>query len=114
MPDLTTEPREMTAEECRDEFLRRIWLDVQYWDRMHREGTSTVAGSLSGLAFSLLVQLDGFAGGTPGFHVVPDPHPDDKEWDAERGKDWWPDDGDIAGELHKLFYKHKPEGWQDD
>jgi hypothetical protein len=62
-----------------------------------------------GLAFSLLVILDG---GTdlPGFKLSPDPHPSDKEFNQKRGENWFPKDCDIAGELHELFRNFKPEG----
>ena len=50
--------------------------------------------------FSMLVLLDG---GTelPGFSVTPDPHESDKEYNQEKGRNWFPDDAEIAGCLHE-------------
>ncbi len=42
----------------------------------------------------------------PGFKVIPDPHPSDRESQASRGENWFPNDCDIAGYLHELFYPH--------
>lgn len=41
----------------------------------------------------------------PGFKVIPDPHPDDAEFNRSEGSDWWPNDVDIRGdvEMHAEF-----------
>lgn len=103
------EPRAYTTEEVREHFLNHVRNMVDYWDRhVERE---TTRERLSGLAFSLLVLLDG---GThlPGFVVAPAPHRDDREFHISEGKNYYPEapevECDIAGFLHELFYN----GWQ--
>ena len=102
------DPREMTEEEVRQEFLEYIAVMVNYWD--HTAPARTQRERLSGLVHSLLVMLDG---GTdlPKFIVVPDPHPDDREFHRGEGDNWWPENletgvrCDIAGSLHEQWYR---------
>lgn len=53
--------------------------------------------------FSLFSTLDGSAIDLPAFKVIPSPHPDDKDYHAARGEEWYPDNIDIAGNLHGMF-----------
>jgi len=59
--------------------------------------------------FSIFSALDGEAGDLPKFVVAPDPHPEDKAYLQDQGKNWYPehetDPVDITGELHSLFSK---------
>ena len=68
--------RELTEAEVRTAFLHHVWSLVHYWDR--EPNRRSCRGRLEGLAFSLLVALDGCADGLPAFIVAPCPHPDDK------------------------------------
>lgn len=98
--------QEYTMEEVREMFLERIWDYIYYWDKIEKE---TCREKLEGLAFGILVILDG---GTrlPGFIVAPCPHPDDKEYSEDIGENWFPQNQkpnvacDIAGSLHELFH----------
>lgn len=102
--------REYTVGEIRKQFLEHIRGLVNYWDGIPEK---TITEKLEGLAFSILVVLDGGAMGLPGFIVAPIPHPSDKQFHVEEGEDYYPDNyeiegrikGDIAGELHELFLK---------
>jgi hypothetical protein len=95
--------RPYTAEECRDLFLARVRAIVDYW---HNDvQTPGVREKLEGVAFSLLVALDGKDGLLPGFIVKPNPDPSDRQYYIDNDENWWPDDVDIAGELHDHFYK---------
>lgn len=89
-------------EECQKMFLDHVRNMVSYW--LDEKRTPETKEKLNGLAFSILVLLDG---GTslPGFKVVPTPHPDDKQFQIDEGDDYWPDDVDIAGGLHEMFYE---------
>jgi hypothetical protein len=101
--------REWTEDEIREKFLAHVRVMVDYWDREPR--AETQKRRLEGLAFSILVALDGCAGGLPGFIVAPSPHPEDKAFHQSEGENYYPENheadvkGDIAGCLHELFYK---------
>lgn len=99
-------PHELTAEECRAEFFAHIKEMVHYWAGSNSGPPDRpIEERLSGLAFSILVLLDG---GThiPAFSVVTRPHPDDKAYCRKNGENWWPDGLDIGAgvELHHEFY----------
>jgi hypothetical protein len=97
--------RVYTTEEVREQFLAHVRALVDYWDGVPKE---TSKEKLSGLAFSILVLLDG---GTelPHFEVVASPHPDDQAYNEENKDDYYaypPDlENSISGCLHELFYK---------
>jgi hypothetical protein len=96
-------PREYTAEETRDMLLAHIHRMVDYW---HKESRVTdTREKLSGLAFSILVALDGDAASLPGFVVSPAPHPTDKDYHREQGENWFPTGVDL-GVLHEFFHNH--------
>jgi hypothetical protein len=70
---------EKTAEQIRDEFLSHIAALVRYWggtlQSVDRDPVKSLQDRLDGLAFSILVMLDGgsagLQGGLPAFIVVP-------------------------------------------
>lgn len=100
-------PRELTEDEVREQFLRLVWKCVSDWEKVPNKN---MRERLSGLAFSLLVILDGDSVAIPGFTVCPDPHKDDKSYRSEKGKNWFPEENcNIAGELHELFYELGPK-----
>jgi hypothetical protein len=99
------DPREMTPEECRAIFLAHVRLLVEVWASETRAKTDY--DKLEGLAHSILAAIDGCAMGLPAFELVPSPHPDDKQWHADQGEDWWPTDIDIAGDLHSELVRGK-------
>jgi hypothetical protein len=94
-------PRALTAEEVRARFLDLVHSYVRYWDQ-EVEGQDT-RERLEGLAFSILVILDGGSVSLPAFAVTPAPHPSDEEFHRSRGEDWFPEGVDIAGDLHHEF-----------
>jgi len=109
------EPREYTMEEVREIFLGHIHMMVNYWDSDPRIENQTAR--LEGLAFSILVALDGGASGCPGFIVAPSTHPSDKEYHRKNLENWYPQNNDavvkcdISGCLHETFCKKgKPNG----
>jgi hypothetical protein len=106
-----SEPREYTPEEVKQHFLDHIWEMIEYWDKLKpRTGARSQRERLEGLAFSLLVTLDGCSGGMPGFIVAPSTHESDKEYHKEQGENWYPQNNDakvncdIGGTLHDDFY----------
>src|SRR4051812_9013106 len=102
--------RQLTEEEVRLKLLQHIWGMIDYWKKDDR--TLSVAGKLEGLAFSILVALDGGAGELPRFLVAASPHADDEAFHREEGTDWFPpltlaahtEVTDIAGCLHEEFH----------
>lgn len=93
--------RVKTEGEVREEFLDQIRSDIHYWNNQNERDCK---GKLEGLAFSMLLTLDGSTS-IPGFQVIPNPHPDDKQYHIDNDEDWYPDDVDIAGGLHEYFHK---------
>ena len=113
--------RAKTRDEVQAEFLAQVRQLVRYWDTVKFDArdldgkTTEQRRRLEGLAFSLLVMLDGGIG-LPGFIVMPSPHPDDRSFHESEGEDFYPDPPaavreadvcDIAGPLHELFYEEK-------
>lgn len=94
--------RAMTEDEVRTTVLQTVAEYVDYWERETR--VTDLREKLEGLAFSILVILDGGAGLIPGFKVTPNPHPDDEAYHRKEGTNWWPTDVDIAGELHERIH----------
>ncbi|KKL56959.1 hypothetical protein LCGC14_2240200 [marine sediment metagenome] len=100
--------REYTEDEVRNEYLKLVWSYIDYW---HDLPDQTCREKLEGLAFGMLVILDGGNPDLPGFIVAPDPHPDDKEFCERQGQNWFPSNHnatvkcDIAGGLHELFHR---------
>ncbi len=96
-------PRAYTEAECREMFLDHIRQMVDYWEQVPEK---TLRRSLEGIAFSILVALDGEAD-LPVFKVIPQPHLGDKTYHQNMGTNWWPDDVNISGSLHEEFYKEE-------
>lgn len=99
-------PRAYTENEVREMVQAHIRGLVTYWAS---EGGSNVSvhetrrARLEGLAFSIMVMLDG-GSALPGFSVMPNPSPDDQAFNKSRGEHWFPDDIDIAGSLHETLF----------
>jgi len=102
--------REKTVDEVREDFLQHIRTLVNYWDEVGEpDAPKTQKERLAGLAFSIMVTLDGGAGNLPGFVVAPISAEGDKEWYIQQGEDYYADldedsiKCDIAGYLHELL-----------
>lgn len=95
-------PREYTAEETRDKFLKHVHALVDYWENESRAPTSRA--KLSGLAFSIMSALDGGTLGLPGFIVVTNPCDSDKEYHRDNGENWFPAGADL-GVLHEFYHQ---------
>lgn len=93
-------PHELTKEEIQEAVLTHIRAMAHYWDRQPLPSDE----KLDGLAFSILVMLDGRAS-LPAFAVVPLPDPSDKAYHIENDENWYPDGCDIAGDLHDKYYQ---------
>lgn len=97
--------REYTMEEVRSMFLEHVHNLVDYWERLPGK---EMKERLEGLAFSILVALDGESATLPSFMVVPDPHEDDKAYFQNEGENWFPEPAqqlDGLEWLHEHFYE---------
>ena len=97
--------REYTEEEIRKKFIKAIWSNINYWKNESR--APSLEEKMEGLAFSILVLLDGGSAMMPKFIVAPDPHPDDKQYYIENGENYFPENCDISGGLHEILNKYK-------
>jgi hypothetical protein len=93
--------REYTRDEVREKLINHIRALVDYWAQVENRATHE---KLSGLAFSILNILDGGSAGVPGFLLIPHPHPEDKQFHIDNGENWFPNEIDIGGGLHEIFY----------
>lgn len=99
--------RAYTKEEVRKMFLDKVRSSVDCWAKTPGR---TEKEKLEGLAFTILVLLDG---GTdlPSFLVIPSPHESDKEYCEDRNENYFPEPKvpenscDIAGCLHEKFHR---------
>lgn len=99
--------REKTETEVQQDLIEHIWGLIRYWERDN--GAKSSRDKLEGLAHSILATLDGCSIELPGFAIIPNPHPDDKEYYIENGENWYPDNIDIGGGLAGLLFTYKPE-----
>lgn len=108
--------RELTEDEVRNEFIEHVHGVVEYYKRSDND----IDSKLEGVAFSILVLLDGGTLGLPKFIVAPDPCPEDKDFYInEEMCNYYPENYmntincDISGSLHESFCSYtskKKEG----
>lgn len=106
--------REYSAEEVKEQFLDYIRDMVRYWSKIQlskgKGPTSQeedIRARLDGLAFSILVALDGGAADLPNFQVMCDPHPENKPYCQEEGLNWYPEGAVLPGSLHESYAAKK-------
>lgn len=98
--------KEKTTEEVRLEFLDHIHTLIDYWNG--QDGNTK--DKLEGLAFSIMVTLDGESA-LPPFIVAPIFDEADKQYCIANNEDYYPVNdeskikGNIAGSLHELLFK---------
>jgi hypothetical protein len=95
-------PRAITEKEGRKILLDHVRVLVNYWENESRRKDSR--GKLEGLAFSMLTMLDGEGVIIPQMKIIPNPHPEDKQYHKDNGENWWPTNIDLGGILHEEFY----------
>lgn len=79
------ESRPMTVDEARVELLNEVREIVDYWAQLPGK---TAKERCRGVAFSIFAELDGESESLPAVDLVVRPHPDDKEYQKSRGKNW--------------------------
>jgi hypothetical protein len=100
------QPRAKTKQEVVDELIDHISGMIKYWENEDRR--PDIRGKLEGLAFSILVMLDGGGMSLPSFDMIPNTHPSDKEYHKEHGESWYPSiviNDEV--QLHELFARRK-------
>ena len=96
-------PRQFTEPEVRHKFLIHLRNIVESWAD---ETGKTDRDKCEGVAFSILSAIDGCSIAIPAFMLIPNPHPDDKNFARKQGENWYPEWSraeacDIAGGLHE-------------
>lgn len=96
------------AEDLRNAFLHQLADAAYYWATLPDK---TPLERCSGLAFSVLVMIDGCSMGLPAFDLVARPHPDDKAFHKAEGSDWI-EDGTVITDtmLHELWRQYERAG----
>lgn len=97
-----------TKEEAREQFLGHVKQLVQYWES--ETGYTHTKDKLSGLAFSMLVLIDGRSS-MPAMDIVMRPHHEDKQYHIDNGDDYF-EDGTVINDdsmLHEMFYQGEGE-----
>lgn len=88
-----------------DDFMSTLQRLCHYWATL--ESDYTVQERMEGLVFSTLVIFDGGNGGLPAFDISALPHPVDKQYHIDEGKDWIEPGMVINDEvsLHDLWHQ---------
>ena len=98
------EPRPYTAEEAREMFLHHVRELARYWAEL--PGDKTPRERCDGLAFSILVAIDGCSAELPALDLSLSPHPDDEAYYKGNGENWF-ETGMVINDcqLHEAFYR---------
>jgi hypothetical protein len=102
-----SKPRAKTAKEVRKEFLQNIHDCSEYWASL---SDKTIQERCDGLAFSILVMIDGESMDFPAMNISLAPHPKDKEFFKNKGENWYEADMIINDcELHGMYIRNEYE-----
>lgn len=104
------EPRAYTAEEVHERLLAHARTMALYWATLPDRDPATghplsIRDRCEGVAFSLLVMLDGDSMVLPRVRLALDPHPEDQEFLKGEGENWFEPGQEIEGPFHEFFYK---------
>lgn len=102
-------PRAYTTEEVRLQFIQHVRGLIQYWshnpppvDIAAKEALMTQAelieSRVSGCCHSLLALIDGSCVNMPGFKLIPNIHPDDKQFHIDEGENYYTAVESVVGE----------------
>ena len=95
-----------SKEKVREEYIDHIRYLVEYWSELPFK---TYKERCEGLAFSILVMLDGCSAGLPSVDLVLAPHPEDKQFHIDEGEDYY-EPGMVFNDdvmLHDMFFVKK-------
>lgn len=102
-----TPPRAYTKDEMRALFLKRLWSNVQYWEKESR--AVTARDKLSGLVHSILALMDGSTCDMCGFELYPHVSPSDRSYHIQNGENYFLTSIEIGGSLAAEFHRHDPQ-----
>ena len=94
--------RVYSRDEIQTMFLQNAKEIARFWSKVDK---TSVEKQILGAIFSIFTVLDGESVAMPGFTVTPSPREEDKTYHQRNGENWFPDDVDIAGDLHEQFVK---------
>lgn len=92
-----------TKQEMRHMFVSQICDNIDYW--LNEARAEDARTKLEGLAFSILVMLDGEAADIPAFEVIPMSTAEDRKYLTKSGSKCYPPNTDIAGGLHPMLHE---------
>lgn len=104
------DPLMYSKEECVNQYVKAVWDDVNYWQRLYAVDQRDPIECMSGLAFSILSMLDGSRVDIPGVHMIPMSTDDDVEYLQHNGRRYYNPvlsnrfEGDVGGYLHELWH----------
>jgi hypothetical protein len=84
-----SELRVFTKEEVLNDFMDGIRSLVDYWSSEDYVKDRDQRYRLQGLAHSILTLIDGLSSDNPGFNLVVNVHPEDKEYNIKRGENYY-------------------------
>ena len=96
--------REYTRDEAQAMFIENAKEIARFWSKVDK---TSVEEQILGAIFGIFVIFDGESADLPGFTVTPHPHEDDKAYHQGRNENWFPDNVNIAGDLHEQFVKER-------
>ena len=105
-------PKEMTEDEVRRAFLKKMWTNLEYWE--HQTSMDS-REKLEGFLHSTLATIGGCTD-LPGFILAPLPHSSDKAYLIDNGEDFYPENHraarmikcDIGSGLHSQMFQMRP------
>lgn len=106
--------RPFTAKEIQKQIISYFRHSAEHWAKaVPRDPVSlsqgrqfTVAERCNGVAFDILVLLDGRIGAYPAFDIYPAPHPDDKQACIELGQTYYDPETKVNDVLlHEMYFK---------
>ncbi len=106
-PDVSAQPHAKTAAQARSEILSHIRFIAEYWAALPDK---TPAERCDGVAFSLLVMIDGETV-LPAMTLALAPHEDDRTYYESRGANWYKPGQVINGDvmLHEEYCRQSTE-----
>ncbi len=102
--------KQITEKEAREMLLEAVRALAEHWAGVTDPYYADMRMRLDGFTHSLLCMFDGVSGTMPcAIDLVLRPHPDDKQYNIDRGEDWI-EDGMCINDchLHEMFKRLGP------
>lgn len=102
-----TEPRAWTAEEVREQFLKKMLSIAEYWATNPMLTHHSHLDRCEGVVHSILAVIDGRTLPLPAFDLIPASTKDDRAWNRDRGENWYEATDINDGALTEQLFRHK-------